>query len=672
MSFKYALSAYRMHIPGLVCCLGVMPVSGLFAEADYNDIETVEVVGQSVVKHGAETGTAVSLELKARTLTPPNTLPDVLIFIPSANIRTNSRGETLVSIRGSGERQFAVFFDGASVNVPWDNRIDLDLIPLAGVSRINVNTGPTAIEYGGGTAGGVAEILPAIEPQKTFNIEAGTGNIRRATGSIGFGGKKAKFLLAAGHAKRDGIVAEEGTRNQFTIGGSDLITNTDRAQTNFLTRVSYEDDSGNGIAASVLYNNADYSIAPEQGFNFNDSDARFWRFPESTYSLATINGRVNLGERAFADLSVWRQTFDQDIQSFTDITYSVLEGVQQDRNETFGARSIIAYETQKDRFSVNGSALWSEHRQTDKQPSLPPSQTELFTHQTVSLGVDYSRFISSSLFAAFGVGYEVFEPRQTAGRVNNGRFSGINAVAELKYTANDDWQLRASAGRRVRLPTMRELFGEAIGRFVLNPELGPEQTWQLEVEAQYQAGATNIGIVPFAAITKDTLDQRRVLINDTLVRQRFNLRGSQTYGVEIRGRAKIGNDLTIDGNATWNTFRVLRESVDNSSRRLYLSDRPNWLAHLNAAYQLGARTTLGIDVVHRGEARSQDGSGNFQRVDPATQVDIAFTYMLYGKSGENALSLYVRADNVTDVFVEPQLGLPGAGRTFRVGLQARL
>ncbi len=34
------------------------------------------------------------------------------------------------------------------------------------------------------------------------------------------------------------------------------------------------------------------------------------------------------------------------------------------------------------------------------------------------------------------------------------------------------------------------------------------------------------------------------------------------------------------------------------------------------------------------------------------------------------MELFARLDNLTDTFVEPQLGLPSAGRSFKLGLKA--
>ncbi|MER3328237.1 MAG: Plug domain-containing protein, partial [Candidatus Kapaibacterium sp.] len=56
-------------------------------------------------------------------------MQDLNAIIPGGFIQTNSRGESLLYLRGAGERSIALFFDGMYFNIPWDNRVDLSMIP---------------------------------------------------------------------------------------------------------------------------------------------------------------------------------------------------------------------------------------------------------------------------------------------------------------------------------------------------------------------------------------------------------------------------------------------------------------------------------------------------------------------------------------------------------------
>jgi hypothetical protein len=48
-------------------------------------------------------------------------------------------------------------------------------------------------------------------------------------------------------------------------------------------------------------------------------------------------------------------------------------------------------------------------------------------------------------------------------------------------TARTPDSLRAGVGQKTRFPTMRELFDEALDRFMVNPELEPESALMVEV-----------------------------------------------------------------------------------------------------------------------------------------------------------------------------------------------
>ena len=639
---------------------------------DYQDIETVEVVGQVIASSNSYTGTRITFEAPSSGLTPVAVLPELLALAPSANVRTNSRGEALVSFRGAGERQFAAFYNGVPLNVPWDNRIDLRLVPLVGVGRTSITSGPAVARLGMGTAGGVVELQPDTRDGVALLVEAGSGNLQRAEGSYRGSTDASSLLLAVGHSDRAGLPAESDSRNVFAAPESDLITNTDRRQSNILAHVKTELSGGDTLSATLLYNDAVYGVAPEQGAGFTASDTRYWRYPKSEYLLASVKAEIEFGAKTFGEFVAWQQSFNQDIQSFTDSAYRVLEDVQEDRNNSYGVRANFRNETSGGVFTLSGSALSSRHREAGRPSSNSITSDDIFSHTQYGAALDYEGQLSDVLTLNLGAGYDVLNPNETAGRISAGQFSGVNAVAELNWAPAGGWLFRASAGRRVRLPTMRELFGDAIGRFLLNPDLSPEQTWQVDLAAVWQSESASFQIVPFASFTHGTLDQRRINVDGQLLRQRFNLRGHQTFGVEAQGNMQLHDKLQLNGHLTWNVHHVLRENVDNSTRRLYLSDRPNWLARANAAYQLGAKTTFGLTVVYRGEARSQDGSGNFRRVSDATQLNLALSHQLVEDEDGLRVALYARADNLTDAFIEPQLGLPERGRSFLFGLTANL
>ena len=91
-------------------------------------------------------------------------LLDIFRRIPAAGIRINSRGEAVLRLRGSEERQTGIFLDGAPLSVPWDGRVDLSAILAAGiVDRVSVVASAAPIEYGANSALGVVQLSTPLE-----------------------------------------------------------------------------------------------------------------------------------------------------------------------------------------------------------------------------------------------------------------------------------------------------------------------------------------------------------------------------------------------------------------------------------------------------------------------------------------------------------------------------
>ncbi len=634
----------------------------------YEDVETVEVTAERPQEIRRAPGSVSGISRDQLVFVAPSTLADILLLAPSVNVRTNSRGEVLASIRGSGERQLGVFWQGIPINVPWDNRFDLSLIPAAGISSATVHVGPSAVGYGANTAGGIVELASNAEPALEGQAFAGSGGMAGlealfATKASAFDGQ-----VAFSYLNLDGRVSPAAGA-LFSEDNNGLLTNTDRQTTNVAANAAWQvGDVKTGV--SFLHSQAEYGIAPEQGRRVDPANSRFWRFPDTDHTLVAGHLELPLGSQSLARARFWYQGFEQEIQSFTNAEYSEIESRQFDDNDTIGARFQFVQANGEHSSTLSATGLWSRHEQLEIMPNSEASEADVFTHFLGSAAIDHQRPIGQSVSLHIGLGVDVFSPRRTAGRESIGDFNGTNASINLVSNHARNWVFRLGAGRKVRLPTMRELFGEALGRFIVNADLKTERSWFYEVSARRIWSNGSIEITPFYVDTKDTLDQTRILVDGNLLRQRVNLAGSRSYGIETKLNLQLASGLTLDGNATWNRNRAKSDSVAKSARRLYLSDRPNWLARLNVRYQLGAWTTLGLSVVHRGAAKSEAAGGEFLDLSPATTVDLTARHSLSIAPGGSNIELFAQLDNLTDTFLEPQLGLPDPGRTFKLGLRA--
>ena len=212
-------------------------------------------------------------------------LSEALDLASAANVTTNSRGETLVYLRNAGERQLAVLFDGAALNIPWDNRLSLDLVPTQALGGIVVTPGTLSLRYGVNSAGGAIELVPAsvgdAGARREVSAMGGSGGLRSVSGLWLGGEGPVSFTAAAERVTRDGLTAPDG---------DGLQANTDMERTSFLLRAARDGGAAGQISIGLLHLDSAFGIAPARFERPSQGSPRYWRYPESRPSPAMPAG----------------------------------------------------------------------------------------------------------------------------------------------------------------------------------------------------------------------------------------------------------------------------------------------------------------------------------------------------------------------------------------------
>ena len=216
---------------------------------------------------------------------------------------------------------------------------------------------------------------------------------------------------------------------------------------------------------------------------------------------------------------------------------------------------------------------------------------------------------------------------------------------------------------------MRELFGEALNRFILNPSLDTESSVLTEVAVGFGGETFSGEIIPFGTFTSGTIDQQSILMaGETRPRrQRVNLEGSRVLGVELVGTASVTEEITVDGHLTLMDVHVDQAAPDDPDR---LSEKPEALGRLALTYSSEQGTGLMVEGVYTGRAYSLSDNDQFVPLKTSLTINVRVSQRI--DLAPRSVELFVRADNVTDQVVLPQLGLPGAGRTVSGGVKVTL
>lgn len=574
--------------------------------------------------------------------------------VPSAHVQTNSRGEALVYLRGSGERQLVVTLDGAPLTIPWDRRADLGLVPTWALDRVVVATGTPSVAWGPNAMGGALDLVPRQASGEGVLTEIAASGGAPEAGRIGGatvvrrGALGATLALDAQAYAGDPVAS--GAALPFSQAPDALRTNTDRRSASGLARLAWTPDAQSTLALTVLHTRADRGVAPEAHLDPASERVRFWRLPDSRQTLAALNARTRTRLwrlRGTAWVGASRQTIEQ----YASVEYDTPEAEQVDHDRHAGARLVAELPRAWGVLRLAGFGLAAEHREREVS-LLAPAPEERFSHLTGSAGIEAET--RGSLRLAGGMALDAMAPLATGARPGIDPFSAFALHAGAVWDLTPEARLRLGGGRKTRFPSMREVFGGALGRFALNPDLRPETAWLAEIGAEAERGPLAGTLVTFARDVSGTIEQ--VVLEDGR-RQRRNLGGSWALGVESTAQWRAASGVEVDAALT-----LVHQRSDAGER---LSERPGALG------RLGLRLARGL---WRGRAWA-DGIGGVVSPTPEGRVSLPGA-VLFGAEvgrqwlvGPGVLEATVRTDNAFDAVLVPQAGLPVPGRTVRVGLR---
>lgn len=602
---------------------------------------------------GRVTTPVVGLTGEALLDRQPRSVADALRGLPGVSVRTNSRGETVARVRGSDERQTLVFLDGAPLAVPWDGRVDIGLIPAGLIGGLSVRKGAGAIEYGANAVAGVVDLTTRTDGGVAV-AQAGPHALKNlsAASVVPLGGLS--LTLAAAHQAHAALPVARLSALPFSQLASDRRLNTDLAATSLFAGLS-----GTAGAlewrASVLTIDARRGIAPESDRVL--SSARFWRTPDWNLTQAQIALELPIGA-ATARAVGWRQWFGQKIESYRDGSYTTLRGREIDDDDTVGGRFTLSHKFGPAMLRWSLSGQLSDHHQTDI--AIPPETAPaplLYRQSLASGGVEADVPLGAARLT-LGLGLDRSANPRTGDKPEQPARQAATVSAALALKPADGVTLTVSGGRRNRFPSARELFGEALGRFLPNPALLPEQAWLADAEIGWRAGPFTLTLTPFWQRVEGAIGQRIVRVNGVNLRQRFNQAPATSFGVDAAMQVPLADGLTLELTGT---------ALDASAAGQPLLQRPAHEAMLALDWAPREAFDVRAELRRIGPARDLAHVGTLARLPPATEINLRARVPVF-RLGRAPVSATVAIDNLTNAVMLPQLGLPQPGRSVRIGL----
>jgi iron complex outermembrane receptor protein len=594
--------------------------------------------------------------------------------IPTLHVRTNSRGEAEVTVRGSESRQVAILVDGVPLTLGWDARTDVSVLPAGAITELNMVRGLSSILSGPNTLGGVVEMrvaqgLPLASSARlsaTAGVDDRGGYGTSATGDLPFTTHGGQGAIRFGAQFRDspGFPLPGGVAEPVPVKDG-LRLNTDMRNVNgfFALRHVMEGGAWSSLSASTFH--AERGIAGELGAE----EPRLWRYPDIMRTIVALSGgtgdRTTRWGRGDLEASLGMDLGRTEIRSYATRDYEEVTGSENGDDRTLTFR-LLGDHTLTDRSDLRASFTFSDiyHKAiVDGESSRYQQRLMSLAGETAVRLVESPEGAIRSLRLSLGGAWD---------RGNTPRTGGLESLGTL-----DDWGARfgltalvrggstaihGGASRRGRFPALRETYSEALNRFVPNPDLHPEHLLAFEGGVTTRLGTGELQVVGFHhkltdAIRRITLpDRKRMRVNSDEIRSTgIEVLFSQTFGV-----------MALDGNLTL-------QNVDLIDPGTSLSTEPENMPEQTGRIRLSAPLLAGIswsaEAEYTGSQFCQDpNTGDDIKLGGGTWWNglLSRIWNLSPSSGmARRMETSLSVDNLADTALYDQCGLPRSGRLFR-------
>ncbi|WP_423924227.1 TonB-dependent receptor plug domain-containing protein [Candidatus Palauibacter sp.] len=623
---------------------------------------------------------AVRLSLQSPRIAAVPLLEEALRELPFVQVRENSRGEAQLTLRGMESRQLAVLVDGVPLTLGWDARTDLSLIPIEAAHEVELFRGISSVLHGPNVLGGVVSIEighGSVDPARRLNgVQGGVdatgamfGGVRLGrTWSSGAGGLSVQ--AGGGYRSRDGVPLPGGVTQP---AGADperrLNSDLDHASAFFTGR--YESEAGAWVSMSTFGYRAAKGVPPE----LHIRSPRRWRIPDTkrlvgTVSAGTAWGRTPLGTGDF-EVSIGVDAGNAQIDEFDTLAYEEIVGQEFADDRTLTLRALSDHELGT---GVLRSALtWAETRHVER---LVPGDRSVFRQRLLSLGGEAEFPLAeagggfwSGVRISLGASFDRGSTPETGGRQAREAIDDWGARIGGSAQVGRRVRLHMGASRRVRFPSLRELYSGALGRFVPNPNLAPEALRALETGVTATVDAFGAEVEAQAVLFLQSFSNAiaRTGLGDGRFR-RENRRQVDATGLELLADARWGA-FSLGGDLTWQDVNVTDERLPGLSPRPEYQPGVAGGVHVAGPFPAGLRVRAAVEAVGRQFCVDPD-LGRDVALDPTTRLDLVVSreFAVGGPMGTLQTSLSL--DNLADAAVFDQCGLPRPGRLLR--LQFRL
>ena len=467
-----------------------------------------------VAKRPPPPGTRTEIDRREIDLRGAANLPEALEMEPSIDVQEGPKSGSVLQIRGFDERAVLVLFEGIPIREVYEGHFNISSLPSFAVGSIDIERGMTSLLYGTNSGGGIISLNMPEKCTETADVRLFAGDphqgefLRYGTaGSVCRRAGPFSLYLSGSYDHSEGRLLSksykptEKTAAYHEDGG--LRDGSEFSRLSAALLAQYAPERNKKVSLFVNYIHSPRGIPTFEGSGFT----RYWKFKEYNTVLAGLSGvwGPKLAPKSWgfreAHLRLYTHQHLDELNDYQDATYSALTSntlawfvASAYDNATYGASAEASFSLNEGnilRFS--GRYQYDENTQREIAVGKTYSKEnwgrpDEFSSHSFGGAVEDSQVIGSWRIL-LGVGASGMKLRSQiyGGKEFEARDRTIPAVEGrlvVERSVGKNFVLMAAAGRKARLPMLKELYSNNVGG---NADLKSEFAWMAETGMDFSS-----------------------------------------------------------------------------------------------------------------------------------------------------------------------------------------
>lgn len=661
--------ACKTGVALILGCFLVFPVPGFSIAAE--EQAEAYTLGEVVVtgeREGVEAvGTVREITAADIQRNGARTLDEALDLLPGIQVRTGNDGVPRVDMRGFRSRHVLLLLDGIPFNSTSDGQFDPTTIPTENIARIKVSYGNHSVLYGEGGLGGVINIITRKGTEGIQGKVSGEASERNKwLGRFNLSGAKdsVDFFLGGSLMESDGYrLSDDFEKTPHEDGG--LRENSDRKSGNLFANVGYRATDSLSLGLVYNYLKGEYGKPPSTIDRAMDPDfAKNLKY-ERVDDVEGHSGQAsfNWDNGSPLNLRGWAYVNQQDEETnrYDDGSYNTQTAkgaFHEDATTTIsGANLQGGWNTGSVGRLTLGLSLARQEFESSGYEILDKKGTQGVLAMdkeldTCSVALEYEVNPLDSLGITIGYGHHWLN-KDAGSDDDDGSF-----LIGVYYDLLQDTRLRASVARKIRFPSIKQLYDAPNGG---NIDLTTERSMNYELGVEQNLPMNSRLTLTGFWIDVDDYIEKNIYASDNFE----NYEEYRFKGFELTAETRFIENLMLRAGYTY------METEDRSAGTLKdeLQHRPEHKITLEAGYNFDFGLSVYAALLHVTDQYFYSDTltppDNKKALNDYTVVNLRLNQKLWN----SGVSLYAGADNLFDEDYEESYGSPREGRTMYAGIE---